>query len=116
MAANPIVDSRDTKFILFEMFEVDKLTQYEKFADFDKDTMDEVVNLAEKIAVEQVYPINAAADKSGAKYDPAKKQVTIPQEYFAGLKAYYDAGFIGVATDPEMGRHGDARINILHGD
>ncbi len=106
MAANPIIDSRDTKFILFELFEVDKLTQYEKFKDFDKDTMDEVVNLAEKIAVEQVYPINAVADKNGAKYDPAKKQVTIPQEYFPGLKAYFEAGFIGVATDPKWGGMG----------
>jgi alkylation response protein AidB-like acyl-CoA dehydrogenase len=106
MAANPIVDSRDTKFILFEMFEVDKLTQFEKFADFDKDTMESVVDLAEKIAVEQVYPINAAADKSGAKYDAAKKKVTIPQEYFAGLKAYYEAGFMSVATDPQWGGMG----------
>jgi alkylation response protein AidB-like acyl-CoA dehydrogenase len=106
MAANLIIDSRDSKFILFEMFEVDKLTKYEKFADFDKDTMEEVVNLAEKIAVEQVYPINAAADKVGAKYDPATKKVTIPQEYFPGLKAYYDAGFIGVATDPKWGGMG----------
>ncbi|HOT43993.1 MAG TPA: acyl-CoA dehydrogenase [Spirochaetota bacterium] len=106
MAANPIVDSRDTKFILFEMFEVDKLTKYEKFADFDKDTMESVVDLAEKIAVEQVYPINAAADKNGAKYDAATKKVTIPQEYFPGLKAYYDAGFIGVATDPQWGGMG----------
>ncbi|HPV42827.1 MAG TPA: acyl-CoA dehydrogenase [Spirochaetota bacterium] len=106
MAANPIIDSRDTKFILFEMFEVDKLTKYEKFADFDKDTMESVVDLAEKIAVEQVYPINAAADKSGAKYDAATKKVTIPQEYFPGLKAYYDAGFIGVATDPKWGGMG----------
>ena len=106
MAVNPIIDSRDTKFILFELFEVDKLTKYEKFADFDKDTLEEVVNLAEKIAVEQVYPVNAPADKKGAQYKADKKQVIIPEEYFAGLRAYYDAGFIGVATEPEWGGMG----------
>ncbi|MBP7736136.1 MAG: acyl-CoA dehydrogenase [Spirochaetes bacterium] len=106
MAANPIVDSRDTKFILFELFEVDKLTKFEKFADFDKDTMESVVDLAETISVEQVYPINAAADKSGAKYDASTKKVAIPQEYFAGLKAYYEAGFMSVATDPKWGGMG----------
>jgi len=68
--------------------------------------MESVVDLAEKIAVQQVYPINAAADKNGAKYDAATKKVTIPQEYFPGLKAYYDAGFIGVATDPQWGGMG----------
>jgi alkylation response protein AidB-like acyl-CoA dehydrogenase len=106
MALNSIVDTRDTKFILFELFEVDKLTKYEKFADFDKDTFEEVVNLAEKIAVEQVYPINASADKKGAQYKADTKQVIIPEEYFAGLKAYYDAGFIGVGTDPKWGGMG----------
>ncbi len=106
MAANPIVDSRDTKFILFEMFEVEKLTKFEKFADFDRDTMESVVDLAEKISVEQVYPVNASADKSGAKYDAAKKAVTIPEEYFPGLKAYYEAGFMSVATDPQWGGMG----------
>jgi alkylation response protein AidB-like acyl-CoA dehydrogenase len=106
MAINPIIDSRDTKFILFELFEVDKLNKYEKFADFDKDTLEEVVNLAEKIAVEQVYPVNATADKSGAKYLADKKQVLIPEEYFPGLKAYYEAGFLGVGTDPKWGGMG----------
>ena len=65
-----------------------------------------MVDLAEKIAVEQVYPINAAADKKGAKYKADKKEVTIPEEYFPGLKAYYEAGFMSVATDPEWGGMG----------
>ncbi|HOD14311.1 MAG TPA: acyl-CoA dehydrogenase [Spirochaetota bacterium] len=106
MAINPIVDSRDTKFILFELFEVDKLNKYEKFADFDRDTLEEVVNLAEKISVEQVYPVNASADKKGAQYKADKKEVVIPEEYFTGLKAYYDAGFISVGTDPKWGGMG----------
>ncbi len=106
MAINSIIDSRDTKFILFELFEVDKLNKYEKFADFDRDTLDEVVNLAEKIAVEQVYPVNAPADKKGAQYIADTKQVIIPEEYFTGLRAYYDAGFLSVGTDPKWGGMG----------
>src|SRR4030042_86819 len=106
MALNPIIDTRDTKFILFELFEVDKLNRYEKFAEFDRDTLEEVVNLAEKFAGEQVYPVNAPADKKGAHYDPAKKEVIIPGEYFSGLKAYYGAGFLSLATDPKWGGTG----------
>ena len=106
MAINPIIDSRDTKFILFELFEVDKLNKYEKYADFDRDTLEEVVNLAEKIAVEQVYPVNAPADKKGAQYKADKKEVVIPEEYFTGLRAYYDAGFLSVGTDPKWGGMG----------
>ncbi len=103
MALNPIIDTRDTLFILFELFQVDKLNSYEKFADFDRDTMEDVVTLAEKISVAQVYPINAVADKKGAQYNPKTKEVIIPEEYSAGFKAYYDAGFHGLAASQEWG-------------
>ena len=106
MAINPIVDSRDVRFVLFEMLEADKLTQYEKFADFDKDMFEDVINLAETIAVEQVYPINADADKKHAQYKPDTKEVIIPEEYFPGLDAYYEAGFLGLTNDPEIGGMG----------
>ncbi|MCU0849072.1 MAG: acyl-CoA dehydrogenase [Spirochaetes bacterium] len=106
MALNPIVDSRDVRFILFELLEVDKLTKYEKYSAFDKDMFEDVISLAEKIAVEQVYPANAPADKKHAQYNPKTKEVIIPEEYFPGLKAYYEAGFIGLATEPEWGGMG----------
>ena len=106
MALNPIVDSRDVRFILFELLEVDKLTKYDKFADFDKDTFDSTLELAEQIAVEQVYPANAPADKKHAQYDPATKEVKIPEEYFPGLKAYYESGFISIATKQDIGGMG----------
>jgi len=106
MAINPIVDSRDVRFILFEMLEADKLTKYEKYSSFDKDMFEDVLNLAETIAVEQVYPINAAADKKHAQYKPDTKEVIIPEEYFPGLKAYYEAGFLGLTNNPEVGGMG----------
>jgi len=112
MALNPIVDTRDVKFIVFELLEADKLTEYSKFADFDKDTFDEVINLSEKIAVEQVYPVNMEADKEGVKYKPETKEVIIPKVYKAGLDAYYEAGFLGISVDPEFG--GMGMPDIIH--
>ncbi len=106
MALNPIVDSRDVKFILFELLDVEKLTKFDRYKDFDKDTFESTVELAEQIAVEQVYPINAAADKKHAQYNPSTKEVTIPEEYFPGMKAYYEAGFIALATKQEVGGMG----------
>lgn len=106
MAINPIVDSRDVRFILFEMLEVEKLSKYEKFSEFDRDTYEDVLNLAENIAVNEVYPINSIADKKGTSYDPATKKVTIPDEYKAGLNAYYEAGFMSMPIDQELGGMG----------
>jgi alkylation response protein AidB-like acyl-CoA dehydrogenase len=106
MAINPIVDSRDVRFILFEMLEIQNLTKFEKFSEFDRDTFEEVLTLAENIAVDKVYPINSASDKKGCTYDPATKQVTIPEEYRDGLNAYYEAGFMSMPVHPDLGGMG----------
>ncbi len=106
MALNPIIDSRDVRFILFEMLKVDQLNKFEAFADFDKDIFEEILNLAEKIAVGKVYPVNQEADKQHAQYIPATKEVIIPEGFRAGLDAYYEAGFIGIATEADWGGSG----------
>lgn len=103
---NPLVDTRDARFVLFEVLGVDKLTQYPHFADFDKDTFEDVLNLAEAIAVEQVYPINMEGDKLSVKYDPDTKKVILPECYKPALQAMYDAGFIGLTNDTESGGMG----------
>ena len=106
MALNPIVDSRDVRFVLFEMLEVDKLTKYRRFADFDKDMFEEVLELAEKIAVNLVYPANAEGDRNPVKYNPDTKEVIIPDGYKPALDAYHEAGFLGLATEQEVGGMG----------
>jgi alkylation response protein AidB-like acyl-CoA dehydrogenase len=106
MALNPVIDSRDVRFILFEMLKVDQLNKYPAFADFDKDTFEEVLTLAEKIAVGKVYPVNQEADKAHAQYNPSTKEVVIPEGFRQGLDAYYEAGFIGIASSPEIGGMG----------
>lgn len=106
MALNPLLDSRDLRFVLFEALGADEFNQYEKFADFDRDTFEATLELAEQIAVEQVYPANAEADKIGAKYDPATKSVAIPQGFQTAMKSYREAGFSGLSNDQEFGGTG----------
>ena len=103
MALNPLVDSRDVRFVLFEVLQADKLSKYDKFSGFDKDTYEATLELAEQLAVEQVYPANAEADKTGAKYDPETKSVTIPEGYKSAMKLYKESGFSGLGNDPEWG-------------
>lgn len=106
MALNPLVDSRDVRFVLFEMLEADKLSKYEKFSGFDKDTYEATLELAEQLAVEQLYPVNAEADKTGAKYDPKTKTVTVPAGYISAMNHYRESGFCGLGNDPEWGGTG----------
>jgi alkylation response protein AidB-like acyl-CoA dehydrogenase len=106
MALNPLVDSRDLRFVLFEALEADKLNKYDKFADFDRDTYEATLELAEQIAVELVYPANAEADKTGAQYDAATKTVKVPQGFHTAMKAYREAGFSGLSNGAEFGGTG----------
>ena len=103
---NPIVDSRDVRFVLFEMLEAEKLLKFPIFAEFDRDTFEATVDLAEQISVEMIYPTLAEADKDPAKWDPATKNVKIPASYHAPLDTYYESGFMGLYDEPEYGGMG----------
>ena len=103
---NPLVDTRDVKFVLFELLEVDKLTKYPKYSDFDHETFEATIDLAEQISVDVIYPTAEEGDKTGAKWDPVTKEVTIPACFHAAIDAYYEAGFMGLFDDPESGGMG----------
>ncbi len=107
MALNPLVDSRDVRFVLFEMLDIERLCEFEKFSMFDRDMFESTIELAEKIAVEKVYPINMAVDKrGGAKYDPKTNRVTSPPEFREAMAVFNEACFAGLAVDPEWGGSG----------
>ena len=106
MKLNSIVDSRDVRFILFEVLGVDSLTRYKRYGEFDRETFEEVIDLAEAIAVSKVYPANALSDREHCVYNPASKEVRIPEAYREGLDAYYEAGFMGLHFDTEIGGMG----------
>ena len=103
MALNPLVDSRDVRFVIFEMLELDKINRYERFAGLDRDIFEETLNLAEKIAVDHFYPSNADGDKIGLKYNPDTKEVTVPESFHKGFKAFVEAGFHTLPFHQEEG-------------
>ena len=107
MALNPLVDSRDVRFVLFELLEAEKLLKYSAFSHLDKDTFDSTLDLAEKIAVNYFYPSNAQGDKEGGcKYNPQTKEVTVPEGVKAAFRAYVEAGFLTMRVGQDFGGMG----------
>jgi hypothetical protein len=98
-----LLDSRDTRYVLFEMLAVDKLNQYEKYSGHDHEIYEDTLRLAEKIAAEQFYPVNAEGDHTGVNYDRASGAVTTPECFKPAYQAMAEAGFIGVSADPAFG-------------
>ena len=103
---NPLVDTRDVKFVIFELLEVDKMTKYPAFADFDHDTFDATIDLAEQVCFEVLFPTAEEGDKVGAKWDPATKEVKIPEIFKPALDQYYAGGFMGLTDHVEDGGMG----------
>ena len=104
MALNPLVDTRDVEFILFEMLGAEKLLQYEKFSNFDVDIFKDTLELAEKIAVDHFYPSNSQGDKEGgAIFDPQTNEVKVPESIKAAWNAYKQTGFfkLRISTEEE---------------
>jgi alkylation response protein AidB-like acyl-CoA dehydrogenase len=106
MALNPLIDSRDVRFVLFEMLEVDKMTEFPRYADYDRDMFEDTLDLAEKIAIEQVYPVNVEGDREGVKYNPETKEVKVPEGYKAAYRAFTEAGFVALPDEVETGGMG----------
>lgn len=106
MALNKLVDVRDQRFVLFEMLSLDKLSSMAAFSDFDRETYEATLELAEQIAVDQIYPVNLECDKTGVKYDPATKNVKVPEPYKSSLTSFNESGFPGIAMEPEIGGMG----------
>jgi len=106
MSLNPLIDSRDVRFVLFEMLGVDKLNRFDYFSSFDREVFEDTLNLAEKMAVEQFYPTYTDGDRIGLKFDPAKNEVKVPESFHKGFRSYVDAGFHVLSFPPEEGGMG----------
>ena len=106
MSLNPLVDSRDVRFVLFEMLELEKIKRFKCFAEMDRTLFEDTLNLAEKIAIDQFYTSNSDGDKIGLKYDAKTYKVTVPESFHKAFKAFTEAGFHSLTFSPEEGGMG----------
>jgi len=107
MARNQLVDSRDVRFVLYEMLGIDALGgKISKYADYDQDIYEDALNLAETIAVDMFQTSNAESDQEGVHYDPDTKEVAVPQSTKEALNAFLEAGFQNASLEPEHGGMG----------
>lgn len=106
MSLNQLVDSRDVRFILYEMLGLEKLNSFDIFKDFDKAVYDDTLDLAEKIALAQFYPSNADGDKTGLQFNPKTNEVKVPESFHKAFNAYVEAGFHNLSFPQEIGGMG----------
>jgi len=99
-----IADRRDIDFVLYEQFNIAELTQYEKFAEFNKKTFDLIVQEARNLAVKEILPTFAEGDREGVRLEDG--QVKVPACFHRAYKLFKEGEWTAMVADPELGGQG----------
>jgi butyryl-CoA dehydrogenase len=97
----PILNRRDIEFFLYEMFDVESLTNREKYQDHDRTTINRAIDTAQSIAEKYYIPIQHKVDANQPTYDGTN--IHIIPKIKAGLDAVLEAVLSAPTSDNEMG-------------
>ena len=98
------VDMRDVRFQLFEWLPTAKLLEADRFADWDAENVEMVIDEALKIAQEQMAACNEDGDRVGAQWNDGA--VTMPDSFKPVFETIAEGGWIGMLASPEWGGMG----------
>ncbi|MEJ2038852.1 MAG: acyl-CoA dehydrogenase [Desulfosarcinaceae bacterium] len=109
--AQVIADRRDIDFILFEQLGVDQLAQHERFAEFNRKTIELVVSEARNLAIKEILPTQKEGDEQGCRFENGK--VHIPESYRRAYELFIEGEWLALPEDPEYGGQGMPRTVAL---
>jgi alkylation response protein AidB-like acyl-CoA dehydrogenase len=98
------VDMRDVKFQLFEWLPTAKLLESPRFADWDRENIEMVLDEGLKIAREQMAPSNVEGDKIGAQWKDGK--VFMPPAFKPVYDTVREGGWLGMVIPSSSGGMG----------
>ncbi|MFO7801760.1 MAG: acyl-CoA dehydrogenase [Desulfovermiculus sp.] len=106
--AQQIADRRDVDFVLHELLNVGQISSYDKFAEFNKKTIDLIVNEARNLAIKEILPTHKIGDDKGVALE-RDGSVTVPEEFHRVYQLLRDGEWTAVTEDPEWGGQGMPR-------
>ncbi|MGE0084565.1 MAG: acyl-CoA dehydrogenase [Desulfococcaceae bacterium] len=102
--AQTIADRRDVDFVLHEQLEVEKLSKYEKFAEFNRKTVDLIINEARNMAVKELAPTLKPGDEEGCRFENGA--VKMPESFHKIYDLFREGEWISMCDEPEWGGQG----------
>ena len=97
-------DLRDIRFVLFDQLKVQETLGKAPFDDFDRDTVEMMVDEAYKFARDVLAPLNETGDRVGVKFDAGK--VTMVPGTKEAYATFADNGWMGLTNHPDYGGQG----------
>jgi len=103
-----ISDRRDVDFVLHEMLEAESLAKKsEKFAEFNRKTIDLIVSEARNLAVKEILPTQKEGDEQGCTLVDGK--VTTPQSFKRLYDLFNEGEWLAMTEEPQWGGQGMPR-------
>ena len=102
--AQLIAERRDIDFVLYEQLNILELVKHEKYAEFNKKTIDMIVSEARNLAIKEVLPSRVDGDRTGATFDNG--QVKVPESYHRIYQLILEGEWTSLTEDPELGGQG----------
>ena len=96
-----IVNRRDLDFIFYEALGLDKLLQSDRYADYDRESLDAMFDLCQSIAEEEFLPCAGKLDANEPQFVNGEVE-TIP-EVKQAISAFKEAGLCASGYDADIG-------------
>ena len=96
-----IVNRRDLDFVLYETLGLDKILKSDRYADYDRESLDAIMDLCQAIAEDQFLPCAAKLDENEPKFVDGKVETI--SELKKAIAAYREAGLCASAYDSDVG-------------
>ena len=112
--AQLVADRRDVDFVLHEQLEVEKLSAFEEFEDFNKKTIDLVVSEARNLALKELLTCMKDTDEQGCTFENGT--VKVPEAFHRVYDLFKEGEWIAMCDDPEYGGQGMPHVVAMASD
>lgn len=109
--AQVIADRRDVDFVLHEQLNVGALSEHEKYAEFNKKTVDLIISEARNLAIKEILPTFKEGDEQGCRLENG--QVSVPDSFKRAYDLFVEGEWLAMPEDPEYGGQGMPRTVAL---
>lgn len=109
--AQQIADRRDVEFVLHEQLNVESLSQFDLFAEFNKKAIDLILSEARNLAVKELLPAQPDGDRQGARFENG--HVTLPESFHRAWEHFNAGEWLAMSENPQWGGQGMPRTLAL---
>ena len=105
------LDKRDIRFAAQEWLKIGQLSESEKFAEFDQDTLDLMVQEGIRFAIDVVSPTRSESDREGCRIEDGR--VKVPKCLHEPYQQSYELGWASMGVSQEYGGMGAPATLVL---